>query len=88
VVANVQQVKAGLAGAAGEGTTVAAQARAGIAAADRMIARLAVVAAGTQHPKVAEAIAKAAQSKQKFAEAAALAQAAAQAANDYAAVLG
>jgi hypothetical protein len=85
---SVQDVKAGLAAAANEGNTVAGQARAGIAASERMIARLSAVAAGTNHPKVAEAIARAQQCKQKFAEAAALAQAASQAANQYATVLG
>jgi hypothetical protein len=85
---SVQEVKAGLAEAVGEANTVVGQARAGIAAADKMITRMQVVARGTNHPRVAEAIAKAQQSKQKFTEAAALAQAAAQAATDYAAVLG
>ncbi len=87
-MASIEEIKAGLAGAGSDANTTSAQARAGADAADRMIARLTAVARGTNHPKLAEAIAKAQQSKQRFAEAAALADAAAKAAREYIGILG
>jgi cytochrome c556 len=87
-LASVQELKAGLAQAAGEAQTVTTQARAGADAVDRMIMQLQAVGQGTGHPKIAEAVAKAQEAKQRFAEAAQLAQAAAQAAKDYMGVLG
>ncbi len=53
-----------------------------------MVVRLQAVARGTNHPKIAEAVARAQQAKQRLAEAVTAAQAAAQAAHDYMAVLG
>jgi 4-aminobutyrate aminotransferase-like enzyme len=53
-----------------------------------MVSQLQAVAHGTNHPKVAEAVARAQQAKQLLAEAVAAAQQAAQAAHDYMAVLG
>lgn len=87
-MATIEEVKAGLAGAAQEATTIVGQCRAAADSADRMIMRLQAVSHGTNHPKIAEAVARAQQAKQRLAEAVTAAQAAAQAAHDYMAVLG
>lgn len=87
-MASVEEVKAGLSAASSEASGTVAQARAAKESADKMITRLRAVAQGTSHPKIQEAIAKAEQAKQKLDEAAALANAAAESARAYMAVLG
>lgn len=87
-MANIQEIKAGLAASAQEGHTTVWHAQVGMANADKMIAQLQAVARGTTHPKVQEAVAKAQQCRQKLTEAAALALAATQSAHDYIGVLG
>jgi hypothetical protein len=87
-VATIEEVKAGIAQAAGEANTIIGQARAAADSADRMVTRLQGVAHGTNHAKVAEAVARAQQAKQRLEEAIVLAQGAAQAAHDYMGVLG
>jgi hypothetical protein len=87
-VTSIEQVKAGLSAAAGEGQGTVAQAQAAKAGADRMISQLRALAQGTSHPKIQEAIAKAEQARQKLDEASALAAAAAESARAYVAILG
>ncbi len=87
-MATIEEVKAGVARAANEHDTIATQARAAADSADRMISGLQSVARGTNHAKVAEALARAQQVKQHLADAVTAAQQAAQAANDYITVLG
>jgi hypothetical protein len=87
-MATIEEVKAGLGQAAQEAGTIAGQARAAAESADRMVSQLQAVAHGTNHPKVAEAVARAQQAKQLLAEAVVAAQQAAQAAHEYMAVLG
>jgi hypothetical protein len=87
-MASVEEVKAGLGQAAEQQTATLNMIRGALDSTDRMIQRLRVVAAGTSHPKVTEALARAEQSKQRLAEAGTLAQGAAQAARDYIVILG
>ncbi|GAA5183534.1 hypothetical protein GCM10023322_23030 [Rugosimonospora acidiphila] len=87
-MATIEEVKSELMQAAGSGGQAITQARAASESMDRMIAQLQVVAHGTNHPKVAEAVARAQQCQQQLAQAVILAQAATQAAHDYVAVLG
>jgi hypothetical protein len=87
-MASVEEVKAGLAQAAEQQNATLNMIRGAMDSTDQMINRLRVVAAGTNHAKVAEALARAEQSKQRLAEAGTLAQAAAQAARDYIGILG
>jgi DNA-binding helix-hairpin-helix protein with protein kinase domain len=87
-VATIEEVKAGLAQAAEEGNTIVGQARAAADSADRMVTRMRAVSQGTNHPKLAEAVSRAQQAKQRLAEAVTAAQQAAQAARDYMGILG
>jgi hypothetical protein len=87
-MASVEEVKVGLGQAAEQQTATLNMIRGAMDSTDRMIQRLRVAAAGTNHPKVTEALASAEQSKQRLAEAGPLAQAAAQAARDYIVILG
>jgi major membrane immunogen (membrane-anchored lipoprotein) len=87
-MANVQQVKAVIAGGNNEADSAVSGARAAATALDRMISQYQTAAVGTQHPKLMEAITRANEAKQKLAEAANLVQAATKAAQDYTAMLG
>ncbi|GIM82731.1 hypothetical protein Sar04_08690 [Salinispora arenicola] len=83
LVASIEQVKAALGQAADQGTINAQQIRTAIEATDQTLARLRAVGAGTNHPLVAEAIARTEQSRQRLVEATALLQSSAQAARNY-----
>jgi hypothetical protein len=87
-MASIEEVKAALMQAADQGNTAVTQIQAAAAAVEQHLARLRAVAAGTGHPKIAEAIARGEQSKQRLAEAAHLVQGGAQAAREYLGVLG
>jgi hypothetical protein len=87
-MASIEEVKAGLGQAAERGGASVGQIRGAADSVDQMLVRLRAVAAGTNHPKVTEAVARAEQSKRLLAEAATTAQAAAQAARDYIGILG
>ncbi|MFC6018496.1 hypothetical protein ACFP2T_20080 [Plantactinospora solaniradicis] len=87
-MASIEEVKAALAQAAEQGNTATNQIRAARNGVEQMLSRLRVVAAGTGHPKIGEAIARAEQSKQRLDEAATLAQGSSQAARDYIGILG
>ncbi len=87
-MASIHDIKAGLAASAQEGHSTVWHTQVGMANADKMIAQLQVVARGSTHPKVQEAMVKAQQCKQRLTEAAALALAATQSAHDYIGILG
>jgi len=87
-VASIQEVKAGLAQAAEQGTATLQQIRAATEAVDQMISRLRAVAAGTGHPMIGEAISRCEQSKQRLGEAATLVQGAGEATRNYSGLLG
>jgi hypothetical protein len=87
-MASIEEVKAALAQAADQGNTTLNQIRAAMDATDQMLARLRAVSAGTSHPTIAEAIARAEQSKQRLSEAGSLIQGGAEAARRYIGVLG
>ncbi|GAB3799349.1 hypothetical protein [Micromonospora zhanjiangensis] len=87
-MASIEEVKAALAQAAEQGNTAVNQIQAAAAGVEQTLARLRAVAAGTGHPKIAEAIARAEQSKQHLAQAAQLVQGGSQAAREYMSVLG
>jgi hypothetical protein len=87
-VASIEEVKAALAQAAEQGNNTVNQIRAASEGVEQMLARLRAVAAGTGHPKIAEAIARGEQTKQRLAESAALIQGGSQAARDYIGILG
>ncbi|WP_189046180.1 hypothetical protein [Micromonospora sonchi] len=87
-MASIEQVKAALAQAAEQSNATTNQIRAAIDGTDQVLARLRSVAAGTGHPAIGEAIARAEQSKQRLIEAATTLQGSAQAARQYISVLG
>lgn len=82
-MASIEQVKATLGQAADQGTINAQQIRTAIEATDQTLAQLRAVGAGTNHPLIAEAIARTEQSRQRLVEATALLQSSAQAARNY-----
>ena len=87
-MASIEEVKAAIAQAADQGNTTLNQIRAAVEGTEQVLARLRAVAAGTGHAKLAEAIHRAEQSKQRLDEAAALAQGSSHAARDYIGILG
>ncbi|MEV4755802.1 hypothetical protein AB0J86_11915 [Micromonospora sp. NPDC049559] len=87
-MASIEEVKSALAQAAEQGNGTVNQIRAASEGVEQMLTRLRAVAAGTGHPKIAEAIARAEQSKQRLAEAASLIQGGSQAAREYIGILG
>ncbi|MFF5217612.1 hypothetical protein [Micromonospora sp. NPDC000442] len=87
-MASIEQVKAALAQAAEQSNATTHQIRAAIDGTEQVLARLRAVAAGTGHPAIAEAIARAEQSKQRLVEAATTLQGSTQAARQYINVLG
>ncbi|WP_433538815.1 hypothetical protein ACQPZK_14625 [Micromonospora sp. CA-249363] len=87
-MASIEQVKAALAQAAEQSVTTTGQIRAAIDGTDQVLARLRAVSAGTGHPAISEAIARAEQSKQRLIEAAATLQGSAAAARQYIHILG
>ncbi|WBB54416.1 hypothetical protein [Verrucosispora sp. WMMD573] len=87
-MASIEQVKAALAQAAEQSNATTHQIRAAIDGTEQVLARLRAVAAGTGHPSIAEAIARAEQSKQRLIEAATTLQGSTQAARQYINVLG
>lgn len=87
-MASIEEVKAALAQAAEQGHTTLNQIRAAAEANDQTLARLRAVAAGTGHPAIAEAIARAEQSRQRLLEAMTLVQGSTEAARNYMGVLG
>ncbi|GAB3141272.1 hypothetical protein GCM10027290_13680 [Micromonospora sonneratiae] len=87
-MASIEEVKAALAQAAEQGNSTLSQIQAAANNAEQMLSRLRAVAAGTGHPKIAEAIARAEQTKQQLAQAAALIQGSSSAAREYIGLLG
>ncbi|MEU7927206.1 hypothetical protein [Micromonospora sp. NPDC049801] len=87
-MASIEEVKAALAQAADQGNATQQQIRAAVEATEQTMARLRAVAAGTGHPTLAEAIARAEQGKQRLVEAMTLLQGSSQAARNYMSVLG
>lgn len=87
-MASIEQVKAALAQAADQSNTTTSQIRAAIEGTEQVLVRLRAVAAGTGHPTLGEAIARAEQSKQQLVEAATILQGSSQAARQYMSVLG
>ncbi|WP_433388106.1 hypothetical protein [Micromonospora sp. KLBMP9576] len=87
-MASIEEVKAALAQAAEQGNATLMQIRAAVEATDQTLARMRAVAAGTSHPAIGEAIARAEQSKQRLAEAMDLIQGSSAAARNYMNLLG
>lgn len=87
-MASIEEVKAALAQAADQGNTALHQIRTAIESTDRALTRLRAVAAGTGHPKIAEAMARAEQTKQQLGEAASAIQGSSAAAREYISILG
>ncbi|MEO3819638.1 hypothetical protein [Plantactinospora sp. B24E8] len=87
-MASIEEVKAALIQAAEQGSSSLNQIRAASEQTEQVLTRLRAVAAGTGHPKVAEAIQRAEQTKQRLAEAATMIQGSAAAAREYVSVLG
>ncbi|MBF9127475.1 hypothetical protein I0C86_00465 [Plantactinospora sp. S1510] len=87
-MASIEEVKAALAQATDQGNTTLNQIRSAMENTEQVLARLRAVAAGTNHAKIAEAIQRAEQSRQRLAEAATLIQGSSAATRDYASVLG
>ncbi|MCX5066847.1 hypothetical protein AB0F59_04230 [Micromonospora lupini] len=87
-MASIEQVKAALAQAAEQSNTTTSQIRATIESTEQVLARLRAVAAGTGHPALSEAIARAEQSKQRLIEAATTLQGSTAAARQYINILG
>ncbi|WP_422738381.1 hypothetical protein ACN263_03495 [Micromonospora sp. WMMD729] len=87
-MASIEQVKAALAQAAEQSNTTTSQIRAAIDSTEQVLARLRAVAAGTGHPALSEAIARAEQSKQRLVEAASTLQGSTAAARQYINILG
>ncbi|MDW5329891.1 hypothetical protein [Plantactinospora sp. KLBMP9567] len=87
-MASIEEVKAALLLAAEQGNATLNQIRSAAEHTEQVLNRLRVVAAGTNHPKIAEAIQRAEQSKQRLAEAATSIQGSAAAAREYVGVLG
>lgn len=84
-MATVEEVKAGVARFGDETGRQVAQIRTVIDAMDRSAAMLRSVTSGSGHPRVAEALARVEQVKQKLQEAAVLAQGAVESTRSYAA---
>jgi hypothetical protein len=87
-VASIEEVKVALLQSAEQGSTALNQIRSASDQTEQILTRLRSVAAGTGHPKIAEAIQRAEQSKQRLAEAATLIQGSAAAAREYVGILG
>lgn len=87
-MASIEEVKATLAQTAEQGNVIVRQIQAAAENAEQVINRLRAVAAGTGHPKIAEAIARAEQTKQQLGQAAALIQGSSGAAREYIGILG
>jgi hypothetical protein len=87
-MSSIEEVKAALMQAAEQGNASVNQIRAAAEGIEQMLGRLRAVSTGTGHPKIAEAIARGEQSKQRLAEAAMLVQGGSQAAREYIQVLG
>ncbi|GIG86642.1 hypothetical protein Pen02_15780 [Plantactinospora endophytica] len=87
-MASIEEVKAALVQAADQGNNTLNQIRSAIENTEQVLTRLRAVAAGTGHPKIAEAIGRAEQTKQRLVEAATMIQGSATAAREYASVLG
>jgi hypothetical protein len=87
-MASIEEVKAALAQAADQGNTTLNQIQAAAQSTEQMLMRLRAVAGGTGHPKLAEAIARAEQSKQRLIEAGSVLQGASGAAREYISLLG
>ncbi|GIJ76275.1 hypothetical protein Xph01_07070 [Micromonospora phaseoli] len=87
-MASIEQVKAELAQAAEQCNATTNQIRAAIEGTEQVISRLRAVAAGTGHPAISEAIARAEQSKQRLIEATTVLQGSTQAARQYISILG
>ncbi len=87
-MASIEEVKAALAQAADQGNATLNQIKAAADSTEQVLARLRAVATGTNHAKVAEAIARAEQSKQRLTEAASLVQGSGNAAREYIGILG
>ncbi|GAA3725463.1 hypothetical protein GCM10022225_02940 [Plantactinospora mayteni] len=87
-MASIEEVKAALLQAAEQGNTTLSQIRSAAEHTEQVLNRLRVVAAGTNHPKIAEAIQRAEQSKQRLSEAATSIQGSSAAAREYVSVLG
>lgn len=86
-MANIEQVKTALAQAAEQSNATKNQIRAAIEGTEQVLVRLRLVAAGTGHPALAEAISRAEQSKQRLVEAATTLQGSSHAARQYISVL-
>ncbi|MGI5214639.1 hypothetical protein [Plantactinospora sp. CA-290183] len=87
-MASIEEVKAALMQTVEQGNTTLNQIRVAAENTEQMLSRLRMVASGTNHAKIAEAIVRAEQSKQRLAEAATLIQGSSAAAREYVAVLG
>ncbi|GIG86637.1 hypothetical protein Pen02_15730 [Plantactinospora endophytica] len=87
-MASIEEVKAALVQAADQGNNTLNQIRSAIENTEQVLTRLRAVAAGTGHPKIAEAIHRAEQTKQRLIEAATMIQGSAAAAREYTSVLG
>lgn len=87
-MASIEEVKAALAQAADQGNATLNQILSASESAEQVLTRLRAVAGGTGHAKIAEAINRAGQSKQRLAEAATRIQRSAAAAREYVGVLG
>ncbi|GAB3808854.1 hypothetical protein [Micromonospora zhanjiangensis] len=87
-MSSIEEVKAALLQAAEHGNQTVNQIQAAAAGIDQMLGLLRAASAGTGHPKIAEALARGEQSRQRLAEAAALVQGGSQAAREYVQVLG
>ncbi|MEH1016359.1 hypothetical protein V6U90_25045 [Micromonospora sp. CPCC 206060] len=87
-MASIEDVKAALFQIAEQANTTVHQIQASLESTERMLMQLRAIAAGTGHPAIAEAIARAEQSKQRLMEAATLAQGSAAATRQYISVLG
>ncbi|ROT33319.1 hypothetical protein EF879_06255 [Micromonospora sp. HM5-17] len=87
-MASIEEVKAALMQAAEQSANALNQIRSATEQTEQVLTRLRAVAAGTNHPKVAEAIQRAEQTRQRLAEAATLIQGSGGAAREYVSVLG
>ncbi|TDB99487.1 hypothetical protein E1091_06770 [Micromonospora fluostatini] len=87
-MASIEQVKAALIQATEQGDVVVSQIRASLDQTEQALVRLRAVAAGSGHPAITEAIARAEQSKQRLVEAMTLIQGSSEATRNYMSVLG
>ncbi|WP_433391105.1 hypothetical protein [Micromonospora sp. KLBMP9576] len=87
-MASIEEVRAALTQAAEQGNVTINQIRAAAENTEQMLARLRAIASGTGHPRIAEAIARGEQSKQRTAEAMTLVRGSAEAAHRYIGALG